>query len=120
MHIHIQRVYTGYTAGGGSAWVGLERGKRTVNRFSLSVDWTAPAGRHAEQEVYKQQEIRLASEPVRYGDCHLHHRADTVASGSTIPSDERRRRAWVSGETVISAHDTHQQLFYPTSSVLIR
>lgn len=47
VHVHTQRVYTGYTAGGGSARPGLERGKRTVNRFSLSVDWTAPAGRHA-------------------------------------------------------------------------
>jgi len=51
-YTHTQRVYTGYTAGGGSAWLDLERGKCTVNRFSLFVDWTAPAGRHAGRRRY--------------------------------------------------------------------
>lgn len=53
---HIQRVYTGYTAGGGLAGLDLERGKRTVNRFSLFVDWTAPAGRHAGRRRYAMRD----------------------------------------------------------------
>lgn len=64
--------------------------------------------------MYKQREIRLASESVGTAIVTCDHRArrpTTVANGSTIPSDARHRRAWVSGETVIGAHDTHRQLF---------
>jgi len=83
----------------------------SVRSTGFHYPWTGrrQPGGTLEQEVYKQREIRLASEPVGTAivTCTTAPPADTVANGSTIPSDARHRSAWVSGETVIGACSRH-------------
>lgn len=105
---------------------GLAWREVSVRSTGFHYPWTGrrQPGGTLQQEVYKQREIRLASEPVGTAivTCTTRPPADTVANGSTIPSDARHRRAWVSGETVIGARTTlTNSFFYPTSSsILIR